>query len=52
MSKKYSQDFRDRVVRMVSDRLADDRSCTQWKAISEIAPHLGVSVESMRCWYE
>ncbi|WP_216382837.1 hypothetical protein [Arcanobacterium phocae] len=52
MPKKYSQDFRDRAVRMVNDRLADDRSHTQWKAISEIAPCLGVSVESIRRWYE
>ena len=37
---------------MVTDRLGEDRSCTQWKAISEIAPRLGVSVESLRRWYE
>lgn len=52
MSKRYSQEFKDRAVRMVGDRLSDDRSCTQWRAISEIAPRLGVSVESLRCWYE
>ena len=39
-------------MRMVGDRLSDDRSCTQWRAISEIAPRLGVSVESLRRWYE
>lgn len=37
---------------MVVDRLADDRSCTQWQAVKEIAPRLGVSVESLRRWYE
>ena len=52
MPKRYSQEFKDRAVRMVADRLADDRSCTQWKAIREIAPRLGISVESMRRWYE
>ncbi|MDD7384168.1 MAG: hypothetical protein PUG30_01075 [Actinomycetaceae bacterium] len=39
-------------MRMVSDRLADDRSCMQWKAISEIAPKLGIAHESWRSWYE
>lgn len=52
MSKRYSQEFKDRAVRMVADRLADGRSCTQWRAINEIAPRLGISVESMRRWYE
>lgn len=52
MPKRYSQEFKDRAVRMVADRLSDDRSCTQWKAIKEIAPRLGISVESMRRWYE
>ena len=52
MSKRCSQEFKDRVVRMVADRLADDSSCRQWRAFSEIAPRLGVSVELMRCWYE
>ena len=52
MPKRYSQEFKDRAVRMVTDRLADDRSCTQWRAITEIAPRLGISVESMRRWYE
>lgn len=52
MPKRCSQEFKDRVVRMVADRLADDSSCRQWRAFSEIAPRLGVSVELMRCWYE
>ena len=52
MSKRCSQEFKDRVVRMVADRLADDSSCRQWRAVKEIAPRLGVSVELMRCWYE
>lgn len=52
MSKRYSPEFKDRAVRMVTDRLTDDPSCTQWRAINEIAPRLGISVESMRRWYE
>ena len=52
MSMRYSQGFRDRAVRMLVDRLAGDGSCSQWRAISEIAPRLGVSVESLRRWYE
>ena len=52
MAKRCSQEFKDRAVRMVADRLTDDPSCTQWRAFSEIAPRLGVSVESMRRWYE
>ena len=30
MSKRYSQGFNDRAVRLLSDRLAADRSCSQW----------------------
>ena len=52
MPKRYSQGFKDQAVRMVADRLADDPSCTLWRVINEIAPRLGVSVESMRRWYE
>ncbi|WP_165569235.1 transposase, partial [Schaalia suimastitidis] len=52
MSKRYSQEFKDRAVRMVGDRVADDPSCTQWRAINEIAPRMGISVGSMRRWYE
>ena len=52
MPRRYSKEFKDRAVRMVCDRLAGDGSCTQWAAINEIAPKLGVSVESMRRWYE
>ncbi|MDD7464624.1 MAG: hypothetical protein PUK59_00020 [Actinomycetaceae bacterium] len=40
MVKRYSQEFKDRVVRMVTDRLDDDRSCMQWRAINDIASRL------------
>lgn len=42
MSKRYSQEFKDRAVRLLSDRLAADRSCSQWRAVNEIAPRLGI----------
>ena len=41
MSKRYSQEFKDRAVRMLVDRLAGDGSCSQWQAVREIAPKLG-----------
>lgn len=52
MSKRYSQDFKDRAVRLLCDRLAADGSCSQWRAVNEIAPKLGVANESLRRWYE
>lgn len=52
MSKRYSQEFKDRAVRLVADRLAADRSCSQWQAVREIAPKPGVSNESLRRWYD
>ncbi len=52
MAKRYSLEFKDRVVRMVADRLGDDPSVTQWQAIEKIALRLGVANESLRCWYD
>lgn len=52
MVKRYSQDFKDRAVRLLSDRLAADCSCSQWQAVREIALKLGVANESLRRWYE
>jgi transposase len=52
MFKRYSQEFKDRAVRMLVDRLAGDGSCSQWQAVREIAPKLGVANESLRRWYE
>lgn len=49
---RYSQGFKDRAIRMINDRLDADRSCTQWRAIKEIAPELGVATETLRWWYE
>ena len=52
MSKRCSQVFKDRAVRLLSDRLAADGSCSQWQTVREIAPKLGVANESLRRWYE
>ena len=50
MPRKYPQSFRDRAVRMVVDRMEADGGLTQYQAISEIAPKLNVSKESLRRW--
>ena len=50
MPKKYDESFRDRAVRMVLDRLKDDRSVTQSGAVREIAPKLGIGRETLRKW--
>lgn len=47
MSKRYSQDFKDRAVRMLVDRLAGDGACSGWQAVGEIAPKLGIANESL-----
>lgn len=49
---KYSQAFKDRAIRVITDRLEADRSCTQRRAIKEIAPKLGVGNETLRRWHE
>ena len=51
MSKRYFQDFKDRAVGVLSDRLAADRSCSQWRAVNEIALKLGVANEPLRRCY-
>ena len=51
MSRRYSQEFKARAVRMVAGRLEADGSCTVWQAISQIAPKLGIANESLRRWY-
>ena len=52
MVKRYSQEFKDRAVRMLVDCLTGDGSCSQWQAVCEIAPKLGIANESLRRWYE
>ena len=50
MPAKYDQSFRDRAVRMVLDRLNDDKSVSRSAVILEVAPRLGVSRETLRRW--
>ena len=52
MSKRYSQVFKDRAVRLFSDWLAADCSCSLWRAVNEIALKLGIANELLRRWYE
>lgn len=52
MVKRYSQVFKDRAVRLLSDCLVGDGACLQWRAVKEIAPRMGVANESLRRWYE
>lgn len=51
MARRYSKDFKDRAVRMVRDRLEAEPGCSQWRAITDIAPKLGIAVETLRRWY-
>lgn len=44
--------FKDRAIRMVTDRLDGDRSFTQWMGIKVIAPKIGVATETQCRWYE
>lgn len=50
MPKKYPQSFQDRAVRMVLDRLEEDKSLAPFTVIRETAPRLGVAVETLRRW--
>lgn len=45
MVKGYSQVFKNRAVRLLFDRLAADDSCSQLRAVNEIAPKLEVANE-------
>ena len=50
MPRNYSQEFRDRAVGLVFDRLRDDSGVSRWAVISDIGLKLGVSRESLRRW--
>lgn len=50
MPKSYPQSFKDRAVRMVTDRLEEENAPSQYVVIREVAPKLGVAAESLRRW--
>ena len=50
MGKRYPQSFKDRAVRMVTDRLEDEGAPSQSAAIREVAPRLGIANETLRRW--
>jgi len=41
MPKKYSPEFRERAVRLLSDRLSEDSSCSTWQAASQNRGEVG-----------
>lgn len=46
MPQKYPQQFRDRAVRMVTDRLEQDDAPSRYVITQEIARKLGIAAES------
>lgn len=50
MPRKYSQEFRNRAVGLVFDRLRDDPGVSRAAIISDTGLKLGVSRESLRRW--
>ena len=51
MPKKFDQDAKDRVVRLVEDRILAE-GCSIQAACEEVAPKLGVSWHSARGWLQ
>ena len=50
MPKQYSPEFRERAVRLVADRLTGDGAVSEYQAIRDIAPKLGIAAETLRRW--
>lgn len=50
MPRKYPQEFQDRAVRLVTERLAGEDKPSRFQAIREVAPKLGVANETLRRW--
>ena len=51
MPKRFDQETRDRVVRLIEERIARE-GCSILAASQEIAPRLGVSWHSARHWVQ
>lgn len=52
MPRKYPQQFKDRAMRMVTDRLEDDEGLSRYQAIKLVAPKLNIASETLRRWIE
>ncbi|MGH3430262.1 MAG: IS3 family transposase [Terriglobales bacterium] len=52
MPSKYPQQFRDRAVRMVADRLEVEEGLSRYQVIKLVAPKLNISQETLRRWIE
>lgn len=50
MPQKYPQQFRDRAIRMVTDRLEQDDAPSRYVVTQEIARKLGIAAETLRRW--
>ena len=46
--KRYSEEFRERAVRLVDEQMKDGKS--QWAAMQSISQKLGCTPESLRRW--
>lgn len=51
MPRQYSQEFKERGVRLLIDRLEAEPGQTPWQAMRDIASKLGIAPESLRRWY-
>ena len=47
--KRYSDEFRERAVRLVDEQMKDGKS--QWAAMQSISQKLGCTPESLRRWF-
>ena len=52
MPRKYPEAFRARAVRMVRDRIEQEEGVSQYRAVGDIAPKLGVSAGTLGRWVE
>lgn len=50
MPRQYPQSVKKRAVRMVFDRLEDVDALSRYTVIRQIAPTVGIAVETLRRW--
>lgn len=51
MPSRYSQEFKNRALRMVDDALRADPGLAETRAMRDIAPKLGLAPETLQRWY-